>query len=318
MTPSPKYDIPQDLASLLRASNVQVKGHREIDYATQYRLARGPDTANLNVYRTTKVAVDGKSSGLKDLLEGWRVANSGKRPARPASTSKRSVGPVASGVARVGVDEAGKGEYLGPLVVAGVRVSSEKQDRELREAGVRDSKDLSVTQAREISGRVKRIVGEESFRIIALEPRVYEERRDAAGRNVNRLLGELDSEIMDELAADVELVVLDSFGPKARSYVEPRVPPGVRLEVRPRAEDDTAVAAASILARATYLEEMERLSGLAGFDLPRGSTHVLEAAKRVYREGGMEGLRDVAKVHFATTEQVTGSSENRARGGKNS
>lgn len=316
MTPPPKHAVPRDLSRLLQASRVRVAGHREIDYGTQYRLARGPDTVNLNVYRTGKVSIDGKASALKGLLEEWRVANSGTKARRPIGTAKDASGPAASGVARVGIDEAGKGEYLGPLVVAGVRVLSEGQDRELWEAGVRDSKDLSVAQAREISGRVKRIMGGENLRVIALEPRIYEERRDAAGRNVNRLLGELDAEIIGELAVDVEVVILDSFGPKARSYVEPRVPPGIRLDVRPRAEDDTSVAAASILARAKYLEEMERLSERAGFELPRGSTHVLDAARRVYRERGMEGLRDVAKVHFATTQQVTGDSGTRVKGGR--
>lgn len=316
MIPPPKHTVPEDLARLLQASRVLVTDHREIDYGTQYRLARGPETANLNVYRTGKVSVDGKASELKNLLENWRVASSAPKAGRPPSTAKGASGPAASGVARVGIDEAGKGEYLGPLVVAGVRVSSGSRDRELREAGVRDSKDLGVARAREVSDRVKRIVGEESFRIIALDPRIYEERRDAAGRNVNRLLGELDAEIISELAVDVEFVILDSFGPKARSYVEPHMPPGIRLDVRPRAENDTAVAAASILARAKYLEEMERLSDRAGFELPRGSTHVTDAARRVYRERGMEGLRDVAKVHFATTEQVTGDSETRVKGGR--
>lgn len=315
MTPPPKHAVPGDLSRLLQASRVRVTDHREIDYGTQYRLARGPDTANLNVYRTGKVSVDGKASELKNLLEGWRVANSGPKARRSTSTEIGASRPAASGVARVGIDEAGKGEYLGPLVVAGVRVSGESQDRELREAGVRDSKDLSVVQARAISGRVKRIVGEENLRIIALDPRTYEERRDAAAHNVNRLLGELDAEIIGELAVDVETVILDSFGSKARSYVEPRMPPGIRLDVRPRAEDDTAVAAASILARAKYLEEMERLSERAGFELPRGSTHVLDAARRVYLERGMEGLRDVAKVHFATTKQVADGSGMRPQRG---
>ncbi len=76
------------------------------------------------------------------------------------------------------------------------------------------------------------------------------------------------------------------------------------MEVRPRAEDDAAVAAASILARARYLEEMERLSERVGFELPRGSTYVLEGARRVVEELGEEGLAEVAKVHFSITEQV--------------
>ena len=94
---------------------------------------------------------------------------------------------------------------------------------------------------------------------MSLSPPEYESRRQAAG-NVNRLLGELDATIMGKLANEVEVVVVDEFARSARSYLEPFVPDGVRLEVRPRAEDDAAVAAASIVARARQLEEIERLS----------------------------------------------------------
>jgi ribonuclease HIII len=84
----------------------------------------------------------------------------------------------------------------------------------------------------------------------------------------------------------------------------------VRLEVRQKAEDDVAVAAASVVARARYLEEMDRLSREVGFELPRGSTHVMEALRRVYEELGMEGLEEVAKIHFSITEQVLGPAKN--------
>ena len=135
----------------------------------------------------------------------------------------------------------------------------------------------------------------------------------AAGGNVNRLLGELNAEIINELKVEVEIIVVDAFGEKARSYVEPRVPEGVRLEVRPRAEDDTAVAAASILARARYLEEMDALRREVGFELPRGSTHVLEAARGVVEERGLEGLAEVAKVHFGTTKRLLEALEEAGR-----
>ena len=72
-----------------------------------------------------------------------------------------------------------------------------------------------------------------------------------------------------------------------------------------------AVGAASILARARYLEEMDALSEEVGFELPRGSTHVLRAARRVVEERGFEGLAEVAKVHFGTTARVLGASEKR-------
>ena len=299
----PKHKIPANVSRSMESSGVEIAGHREIAYGTQYRLARGGDTANLNVYQTGKIWVDGKDTDLKRLVNSWRSSN-GKSRDRIVGKNKSSNKPVANSTPRIGTDEAGKGEYLGPLVVAGVRVLRETQDLELRKAGVQDSKDLSNAQVRAISARVIEIVGLENICILSLAPEEYDRRRDEAGSNVNRLLGELNVEIIDRLKAKVQAAVVDSFGVKARSYIEPHMPAGVGLEVRPKAEDDTAVAAASIIARARYLEEMDRLSGEMGFELPKGSTHVLGAARRVVDKFGEEGLKRVAKEHFSTTEEV--------------
>ena len=299
--------MPAGLRRLLDAQNVRVAANRPIDHGTQYDLIRGGETVKLNVYRTGKVSTGGRASGLKDLLEGWRTGGQ-KAPniqQRGASPGQR---PVLDGTPRLGIDESGKGDYFGPLVVAGVRVKGESLARELQDAGVRDSKTIGVLGVRGISTRVLEAVGPENVRVVALAPRVYEERRAAAG-NVNELLGEIDAGIIDGLKGEVEVVIVDQYARSARERLEPGVPAGVRLEVRPRAEDDAAVAAASIVARARQLDEMDRLSEEAGFRLPLGATHVHEAARRVYEERGMEGLREVAKVHFATTKRVVGRTE---------
>ncbi|CAN5660086.1 ribonuclease HIII [soil metagenome] len=315
MSAAPKHEIPADLSRSLESYGAKETDHREINHATQYRLSSGSETANLNIYHTGKISVDGKDSGLKRLLESWRLSNSKpKGKSRKKTVEKKSSKkPLASSTPRVGTDEAGKGEYLGPLVVAGVRVLGEAQDRLLRESGVRDSKDLSPLQARNVAARVKEIVGHENMFVIALDPPEYERRRSAAGSNVNRLLGELNVEVITKLKSEVEVAVVDEFGTKARSYIEEHVPDGVALEVRPKAEDDTAVAAASILARARYLEAMDLLSEEVGFELPRGSTHVEDAAVRVVEKLGEEGLRKVAKFHFSTTGKVL---ERAARSGR--
>lgn len=308
MSDAPKHEIPASLSRSLKSSGAEIAGHREIDHATQYRLSRSTETADLNVYHTGKVLPGGKDSSLKRLLESWRIENGGTNGAankgKSKSKSKNSKRPLANTTPRIGTDEAGKGEYLGPLVVAGARILGETQDRRLREAGVRDSKDLSVHQAQNIASLVKEIVGPENICVLSLSPPEYDLRRKAAGSNVNRLLGELNVEIIYNLEAEVEVAVVDSFGSKARSYIGPHIREGIALEVRPKAEDDTAVAAASILARARYLEEMKLLSEEVGFELPRGSTHVVEAARRVVNELGEEGLKKVAKHHFSITEKV--------------
>ncbi len=296
--------IPEDLLRRIEAYGATVIEAREIAHATQYRVVRDSEETTLNVYQTGKVLEGGKESGLKTLLRDWRLSQTAAREAGKVVT--RASRPVPNATPRVGTDEAGKGEYLGPLVVAGVRVLGAENDLELREIGVRDSKTLGLGQVPRIAAEIAQIVGFENTRVLSLAPREYEARRAAAGGNVNRLLAELNAQIINELKGEVEVVVVDAFGERARSYLEPRVPEGIRLEVRPRAEDDAAVAAASILARARYLEEMEKLSERVGFELPRGSTHVVEAARRVVDERGEEGLAEVAKIHFSTTRQVLG------------
>jgi ribonuclease HIII len=282
---------------------VRVVGHREIDYATQYYLERGPESVRLNVFSTGKVTAQGPSSGLKDLLAGRLAAREGKGA---RGTGRR---PAPDGTPRVGIDEAGKGDYFGPLVVAGVRITGGEVAGELQRSGVRDSKTLGVAAARLMADRILEAVGSHNVRVVALSPREYEARRSAAG-NVNRLLDEVDAGIIGELKDGVELIVVDQYATSTRERLEPFVPEGVRLEVRQKAEDDVAVAAASVVARARYLEEMERLSRMVGFELPRGSTHVTEALRRVYEELGMEGLEEVAKDHFSITEQVLGPVRN--------
>jgi ribonuclease HIII len=293
--------IPEDLRLVLDEWDIQVAGHREINYGTQYYLERGQESVLLNVFSTGKVAVQGKSSGLRDLLEGRIAARGGDR----ATEVRTGTRPALDGTPRVGVDEAGKGDYFGPLVVAGVRITGEEMAKELQNLGVRDSKSLGVDTVRSMAERILRGAGEQNVRVVTLSPREYEARRSSAG-NVNKLLDEIDAEIIGKLEDEVELVVVDEYAASARERLHPFVPEGVRLEVRKRAEDDAAVAAASIVARARYLEEMEELSRRVGFELPRGSAHVIEAARRVVEELGEEGLEGVAKTSFGITAKILG------------
>jgi ribonuclease HIII len=300
-------EVPPDLRSLLDREGVEIAGSRAIDHGTQYDLARNDETAKLNVYRTGKISTGGRASGLRELLEGWRTSQTSVGSTRH-STAGGGGRPVLDGTPRLGIDEAGKGDYFGPLVVAGVRITHAETASKLQKIGVRDSKEIRAPGIRRISGRILDAVGRNNVHVISLPPPEYESRRTAAG-NVNRLLGELDATILGKLVNEVEVVVVDEFARSARSYLEPFVPYGVRLEIRARAEDDAAVAAASIVARARQLEEIERLSERVGFGLPLGATHVVEAGRRVVGELGEDSLAEVAKIHFATTRRVLETAE---------
>lgn len=303
---SAEYEIPPDLRRLLDQEGVKVLSSREIDYGTQYRLVRDNETEVLNVYRTGKVSTGRRASDLRDLLEGWRLSRFPQKRIGGVRERRTPSGPklVLDGTPRLGIDESGKGDYFGPLVVAGVRIPGEKAAKALQELNVRDSKKIGSQAIRRIADRIPEAVGSENIRVLSLSPQEYETRRSRSG-NINRLLDELDAGIIDKLKAKVEVVVVDQYAVSAWENLAPFVPEGVRLEVRERAEDDAAVAAASIVARARFLEEMDLLSERVGFALPLGATHVMDAGRRVYKERGMVGLREVAKVSFRTTQRIT-------------
>ena len=292
--------IPRALSGFLGSIGAAVTFHRSIEHGTQYRVSDGGEAVTLNVYSTGRVQVQGKrDSPLKARLDDWLRGDPERRDGIGGTSEV-----VPDTTPRVGTDEAGKGEYFGPLVVAGVRVLGAGQSRLIQSLGVRDSKTLTSMRAVTLAAEVIGAVGAENVRELTLLPREYEERRKGAG-SVQKLLGELHGSILRQLEDEVDVAIVDSLG--NGSGLEDHAPPGLRIQMRPRAEDDVAVAAASVVARARYLEEMELLSRKVGFELPRGSTHVAGAVFRAYEKLGLDGLEEVAKVHFSITEQVLGS-----------
>jgi ribonuclease HIII len=203
----------------------------------------------------------------------------------------------------IGTDESGKGDYFGPLVIAGVYLADE-QESVFREIGVKDSKRFSDNRVRELAEIIKRgyihsvvSIGPERYNALYLNL-----------RNLNRLLAWGHSRAIENILAEVpcRLAITDQFGDKA--YVlNALMKKGQRLELiqRPKAEEDMAVAGASILARAEFLKRLYFLSQDFGLDLPKGASPLVEeAAVKLVRRHGPEVLDKVAKTHFKITDRV--------------
>ncbi|UCH34142.1 MAG: ribonuclease HIII [Armatimonadota bacterium] len=204
--------------------------------------------------------------------------------------------------ARIGTDEAGKGDYFGYLVIAAVYLEPD-QDDSLREMGVRDSKRMSDSVVRRVAGTLKAQVAHD---VVRISPSRYNELY-AKLRNLNRLLAWGHARAIENLLerASAPLVVSDQFGDE-QWLREALMRKGrqVTLVQAPRAEQDSAVAAASILARSVFLETLEALSAEVKVSLPKGSTHVIETARDLWRRGGEDLLGQVAKLHFRVTKSL--------------
>lgn len=208
-------------------------------------------------------------------------------------------------IERIGIDESGKGDYFGPLVIAAVFVDGTTQG-ELALMQVRDSKKISDGRILEMAPDIRTIC---PHSVIAIGPQKYNELYEKI-RNLNRLLAWGHAKALENLLERVpcSLAISDQFGDE-RLILNALQAKGrtVTLEQRTGAESDLAVAAASVLARAEFLLRLKRLSNEVGTTLPKGASPAVELAGRmVVKKHGRERLAAIAKLHFKTTKAVLG------------
>lgn len=206
-----------------------------------------------------------------------------------------------------GVDESGKGDYFGPLVIAGV-YSDERTAAALVKLGCQDSKAIpDDRRIAAIAAKVMSLPGV-AYEVVCIGPARYNELYSEFG-NLNRLLAWGHARVIAALHEKVPTcprALSDQFANEwvLRMALKKRNVP-VHLDQRTKGESDVAVAAASILARARFVKWLRDASAASGCELPLGcSPHVTKAARNFVAVHGESRLCDVAKLHFKTTAKV--------------
>ncbi|MDE3045887.1 MAG: ribonuclease HIII [Verrucomicrobiota bacterium] len=204
---------------------------------------------------------------------------------------------------RIGLDEAGKGDFFGPLCIAGL-YADEQGIRELLNLGVRDSKRFSDESILKLAKKIRPAF---AYTVIRLFPAKYNELY-AKFKNLNRLLAWAHTAALADLSQKTgcKQAILDQFANKL--VVEKQMQQkklDVVLEQRVRGEEDLVVAGASILARAAFLEGLEQLGQEYSAVLPKGAaSHVKDTARTLIAKFGPEVLPKIAKVHFKTALEL--------------
>jgi ribonuclease HIII len=209
-----------------------------------------------------------------------------------------------------GIDESGKGDFFGPLVIAGVYTDGDLP-RQLLDLGVKDSKLItSDKKALDMADAIKDAVTLDRFNIIVLTPEKYNDLY-VKFANLNRLLAWGHATVIENLLTrwpQCPRALSDKFAHESliqRALKERGK--GIKLEQRTKAESDIAVAAASVLARAAFLTRLKFLGEKFGVELPKGaSAQVKAVAREIFRKHGAEALKSVCKFHFKTFAEVTG------------
>jgi ribonuclease HIII len=208
-----------------------------------------------------------------------------------------------------GVDEAGKGDFYGPLVIAGAYVDAALA-RQLVALGVKDSKSVSSNKRiAELAKGIRGLLGQRC-NVVKIGPEAYN-RLYSRFRNLNLMLAWGHAQVIENLKAAVPScprALSDQFAhPRLIEQTLKRKKVDIVLEQRTKAESDPAVAAASILARDCFLTALDQLGTRFGTPLPRGAGAAVKShAMALLQKHGPEVLASVAKTHFKTYAEVTG------------
>ncbi|WP_372806811.1 ribonuclease HIII [Pontiella sp.] len=259
-----------------------------------------PD-CRINLYNSGKLLVQGKAA------QEWITFTLETEILKEAVMGYEDFHDPEAFQPHMGIDESGKGDFFGPLVIASAYVDEGLVEK-LREMGVRDSKKISSDNvALNMARDIRKLLGDRCA-MVTIGPRAYN-RMYAKIRNVNKMLAWGHARAIENLlekVPDCPRALSDKFGPThqiERALFDKGKK--IKLDQRTKAESDPAVAAASILARAGFIHALKQMGKAQGFEIPKGaSDKVRREAEKLVANKGPGILLDTAKCHFQTTDKV--------------
>ncbi|MBW3017987.1 ribonuclease HIII [Candidatus Woesearchaeota archaeon] len=256
-------------------------GFSSVKTKNEYELLRMKGPVTVVLFNSNKLLLQGaedKVAQARDLLLKLKI---GKLVQKEKLQFKQESGTI------IGSDEALKGDTFGGLVVAAVIADSIERQK-LKELGVADSKQLNDKEISIIAEQLKKIV---KYHVISLAPDKYNKLRQKY--NMTGLLNLLHMECASKLKIDSNTKhIVDQF---------PGCKTGDGMETKAESKY-IEVAAASILARAEGIKQIDGLSRKLKIEVPMGSAHVKEALNHLKRKRLPFEL--FVKLDFKNVQQV--------------
>ncbi|MGE4170070.1 MAG: ribonuclease HIII [Candidatus Margulisiibacteriota bacterium] len=308
-----KFELFNHLSSIMQQNLCSVEPYQLIQYGLQFYCHHQGKKELVRIY-------EGKKGIRLDLsmVDAELARKIGLWIGDPKLLPLPTVAPkgqaikfesIADPETLIGIDESGKGDYFGPLVIAAVYCDEAKK-AELKKMGVRDCKSLPDAKVIELS---KKIQSETLHSAIVIGNPVYNNVYQHF-KNLNLILGWGHAKVLENVLYQTPcaFALSDQFGdPSIIKRFLMSQGKTVTLLQRHKAEDNIAVAAASVLARGQFLLERNKLESRFGMSFPKGSSEqTIVAAKQYVEKFGTEALDQIAKLHFKQTEKILESLKN--------
>ncbi|GAA0456514.1 ribonuclease HIII [Alkalibacillus silvisoli] len=286
----------------------QIKKHYEANKMNKQPphtvFAAKQNGCTITAYKSGKVMFQGSSHAEEASL--WDVNPQPKKTQK--TNSNQSLEVLKQD--HIGSDEAGTGDYFGPITVSAV-YATERQQALLRELGVKDSKSMNDNT---IASIVKDILKTEIiYSTVTLNNEKYNQLKEKKWSQV-RMKAWMHHHAIQHVLNKLETttpngIVIDQFCEPKVYYNNIKASndtPHQNITFLTKAESQsTCVAAASMLARYRFVQEMDRLSSLVGFKLQKGASNkVDQQIKRIINSKGEPYLNEIGKVHFGNTQKA--------------
>ncbi len=206
-----------------------------------------------------------------------------------------------------GLDESGKGDFFGPVIAATV-IADKSAIEAWRQAGVQDSKKIAEAKILQLDKLIRETKGAAVRTCFCGMPK-YNDLMSRPGANLNRLLAWQHATALEQalVAKPVPWGLLDQFTeqPLVQRELAKKGVKDFELKMRTKAESDPVVAAASVVARAEFVRQMNLLSKKFGAKLQKGAGPLVkEQAHQIIQQFGARALGEFAKLHFRTAYEV--------------
>ncbi|MCK9216382.1 MAG: ribonuclease HIII [Firmicutes bacterium] len=303
------YSDIDNIDALMRSSidrlalnHYELKEIKNINYGTRYKFKKDDLLISFTIYYSSKKGIsivkdqNVNQPNFDDLISFLCLSNNEKKLENRFNKW-------------IGTDEAGKGDYFGPLVVAGFLIKKAEIEY-FKSLGIKDSKRLSDKDVDELFILLNENFSERiCFKTLLpyeYNKTIYDFKRK--GQTLNDLLGILHSQVIIELYnkfEGIDGIITDQFTHQDKVFKLIKNDVRASYVQRIGAESDIAVAAASVIARAVFLRELDAIGKEFNIVFPKGaSDRVVNWALEFYKNYGENNLSKVAKIHFKTTNTI--------------
>ncbi|PAD68782.1 ribonuclease HIII [Bacillus sp. 7586-K] len=264
----------------------------------------------LTAYKSGKVLFQGKNAEVESAKWGEQLEKKEKISAPNLSKTPAKYQPPSNifNQSIIGSDEVGTGDFFGPITVVAAYIKKE-QIPLLKELGVRDSKNLKDPQ---IVGIAKDLIHSIPYSLLILHNEKYnhlQEQGMSQGKMKALLHNQAINHLLEKISPEKpDGILIDQFAEPGVyfNYLKGKHISKENIYFSTKAEGvHLAVAAASIIARYSFLKEFERLSKMAGISIPKGAGSQVDlAAAKILKKNGQQFLESITKKHFANTEKA--------------